>query len=546
MDQAGDLFGITQRTFHDSTIFELAKTAEGYSDAPITLAQINMPTSASPLVIDGNGDLFGTIVPSGGSPIGGSVFEIVKTADGYATTPTTLATLSGADGNPSGALISDTAGDLFGLTNGGGANGAGEIFEIVHTNDGYASVATVLASFPTTGDHAGALLIDGAGDLFAQMLPSGAVGGAFGGELFELAKTSNGYASTLTTVTTLDGGGADPMPGLVADASGHLFGAASGIVQPANGPVNSTIWEITNTGFVPTSADGGSSGGGDGGGTTTPGETLIANDSAGQHLTGTSNDDVFYAEQNSVVMTGNGGADTFVFQQEPWNAGHITDFIPGNDKIDVSALLSSAGYSGSDPVADGIISFQSDGSGDTQILFHDPANDWPTLLTTLDGVSPTGLTAANTLGTASSGSGGGGGTGDGTTGETLTANDTASQQLTGTANDDTFNAGHNSVIMTGNGGADQFVFQDLPWNASSITDFNTASDVLNLKGIFAAIGYTGHDPVADGYLAFQSDGHGDTQVIVNPQGQGTQIPITVTTLDHVDPSAIHSGDYLFA
>jgi hypothetical protein len=100
--------------------------------------------------------------------------------------------------------------------------------------------------------------------------------------------------------------------------------------------------------------------------------------------------------------------------------------------------------------------------------------------------------------------------------------------------------------MTGNGGADQFIFQYEPWNAGSITDFNTAADVLNLKGIFASIGYTGSNPVADGYLAFNSDGHGDTQVIVNPQGPGTQIPITVTTLDHVDPSAIHSGDYLFA
>jgi hypothetical protein len=102
------------------------------------------------------------------------------------------------------------------------------------------------------------------------------------------------------------------------------------------------------------------------------------------------------------------------------------------------------------------------------------------------------------------------------------------------------------VVMIGNGGADQFIFQDQPWNAGSITDFNPADDVLNLKGIFASIGYTGSDPVADGHLVFQSDGSGDTQVIVNPQGPGTAIPITVTTLDHVDPSTIHSGDYIFA
>jgi hypothetical protein len=165
---------------------------------------------------------------------------------------------------------------------------------------------------------------------------------------------------------------------------------------------------------------------------------------------------------------------------------------------------------------------------------------------TLNAGDLTGYSAPSNPGGGPTGGGGDPGTGTGTGGETLTGNDTAGQQLTGTPNNDIFNAGHNSVVMTGNGGADSFVFQDLPWNAGSITDFNPADDVLNLKGIFATIGYTGHDPVADGYLAFHSDGQGGTQVIVNPQGPGTEIPITVTTLDQVDPSMIHSGDYIFA
>ena len=52
-----------------------------------TLASIG--ASDSNLVADANGDLFGT---SNGNGVG-SVFEIVKTASGYASTPTTLATL---------------------------------------------------------------------------------------------------------------------------------------------------------------------------------------------------------------------------------------------------------------------------------------------------------------------------------------------------------------------------------------------------------------------------------------------------------------------
>ncbi|HWE73561.1 MAG TPA: NF038122 family metalloprotease [Stellaceae bacterium] len=372
-----------------------------------------------------------------------------------------------------------------------------------------------------------------------------------------LADTNSGATETLTVtlsnaangqLSNLGGGSYDATTGVYTDTGtvAQVAAALDNLVfaptehQVAAGDTVTTSFTISdtdsagasatnsNTSVVTTATAAG-----------TTGVTLTADDSAGQQLTGTPNDDIFYAGHNSVVMTGDGGADTFVFQYEPWNAGSITDFTPGNDKLDLSALLSAARYTGSDPVADGYVTFSSDGSGDTNVYFnpHDASQSWPSLITTLDGIAPTGLTAANTLGTAGSGGG---------TGETLTANDTAGQQLTGTPNDDIFYAGHNSVVMTGDGGADTFVFQYEPWNAGSITDFNTAADVLNLKGIFAAIGYTGSNPVADGYLAFQSDGQGDTQVIVNPQGPATQIPITVTTLDHVDPSAIHAGDYIFA
>ncbi|HWE71842.1 MAG TPA: type I secretion C-terminal target domain-containing protein [Stellaceae bacterium] len=129
-------------------------------------------------------------------------------------------------------------------------------------------------------------------------------------------------------------------------------------------------------------------------------------------------------------------------------------------------------------------------------------------------------------------------------GDTITSNDSGSTIIGGTGND-TFIAGHGADILTG-GGSDSFAFNYLPWNAGQITDFTPGSDVLNLKGIFSTLGYTGTNPVGDGYLKFVSDGSGDTKVIVDPQGPSTTTPITVTTLDHVAPSAIHSGDYLFA
>jgi uncharacterized repeat protein (TIGR03803 family) len=54
----------------------------------------------------------------------------VKTRSGYASTPTVLASFNGTNGtNPEAGLIADAAGDLFGTTSLGGANGDGTVFD---------------------------------------------------------------------------------------------------------------------------------------------------------------------------------------------------------------------------------------------------------------------------------------------------------------------------------------------------------------------------------------------------------------------------------
>jgi Ca2+-binding RTX toxin-like protein len=307
------------------------------------------------------------------------------------------------------------------------------------------------------------------------------------------------------------------------------------------------------------------------------GDTIASND-FGSTIMGGSGNDTLIAGHGADVLTGGGGADTFVFDAVPWNAGQITDFTPSIDKIDLGALLSGAGYTGNDPVADGWVTFASDGHGDTQLFFdaHNPSDPWPSLITTLDNIAPTGLTAANVLGDPAVSDTGDNGTPTGSSvetsdatytapagvtnivltastaqtvtanalGDTITANDAASTIIGGSRND-TLIAGHGADMLTGGGGDDSFVFNVLPWNAGHITDFNSSTDVLDLRGIFAGIGYAGGDPVGDGYLNFVADGAGGTKVYVDPRGPGTTIPILVTTLDHVSPSALHQGDYIF-
>jgi uncharacterized repeat protein (TIGR03803 family)/VCBS repeat-containing protein len=263
-DANGDLFGTTvyggeaysnALSLGYGTVFEIAKTATGYSSTPTTLVSFNDTNGNRPvgnLTADAAGDLFGTTIYGGtySGPDGagyGTVFEIVKTATGYASTPTTLANFNGTDGyQPRGDLIADAAGNLFGMTLSGGAYSFGTVFEIVKTAHGYASTPTTLVSFNGTdgGNPLGGLIADAAGNLF-DMTESG---GAYGdGTVFEIAKTATGYASTPTILVNFNGtNGLGAIGGLIVDANGDLFGTTSGGGAHGDG----TVFEITDSGFV--------------------------------------------------------------------------------------------------------------------------------------------------------------------------------------------------------------------------------------------------------------------------------------------------------
>ena len=78
-----------------------------------------------------------------------------------------------ADGDlPSGRLIADADGNLFGTTTDGGAHRLGTVFEIAKTDTGYASTPTILVSFCALADCAdgsspfAGLIADASGNLF--------------------------------------------------------------------------------------------------------------------------------------------------------------------------------------------------------------------------------------------------------------------------------------------------------------------------------------------------------------------------------------------
>ena len=175
---------------------------------------------------------FGT-TESGGAHDDGTVFEIVKTATGYADTPTTLVSFDGADGaEPRGSLIADASGNLFGTTFGGGGQDSGTVFQIVKTPTGYADTPLTLLSFDGNngwGPEDG-LIIDGNGNLFGT---TSSGGGHDLGTVFEIVKMPRaGYASTPNTLVSFDswdearpsGNGQYPSGSLIATLNGNLFG----------------------------------------------------------------------------------------------------------------------------------------------------------------------------------------------------------------------------------------------------------------------------------------------------------------------------------
>jgi uncharacterized repeat protein (TIGR03803 family) len=268
-DPNGNLFGTTAGGGGpgalggpgSGTVFEILKTASGYATTPTTLVSFNGTNGAQPnaaLIADTNGNLFST-AGGGGANGEGTVFEIAKTASGYASIQTILLSFCSfancTDGaHPSGGLIADANGNLFSTTQGGGAYRKGTVFEILKTASGYATSPITLVSFNGTNGAipVAALIADANGNLFGTTREGGANGG---GTLFKIAKNADGYATTPTTLVSFSDN-AQPNAALIADTNGNLFGTT--FYGGTNG--HGTVFEVTDSGFVPPSVFAGTPG----------------------------------------------------------------------------------------------------------------------------------------------------------------------------------------------------------------------------------------------------------------------------------------------
>jgi uncharacterized repeat protein (TIGR03803 family) len=140
LDAAGNLYGTTyQGGAGYGVVFQLQLNSKGQWTEHVLHAFGNTP-SANPvagLVMDAQGNLYGTTIlgatqtSCGGGC--GTLFKLSPTS-GTAWTYTVIHTFGkGTDGfHPTGDLVLDASGNMYGTTQAGGAQGSGLVFEIMH------------------------------------------------------------------------------------------------------------------------------------------------------------------------------------------------------------------------------------------------------------------------------------------------------------------------------------------------------------------------------------------------------------------------------
>src|SRR5579862_9677264 len=189
----------------------------------------------SPVVRDSAGNLYGT-TSQGGSANAGVVFKV----DPSGTETVLHSFTGGADGIiPTGGLVRDKAGNLYGTTSQGGTSNDGIVFKI--SPSGKETILHTFTGSATDGKYPSytTLLMDTKG-IFYGVTEEG--GSADGGILYKMSKTGK-----LTILHSFKGGTTDGCNVLgtpFMDAAGDFYGTTSSCGTHSLG----TVWKVSKDG----------------------------------------------------------------------------------------------------------------------------------------------------------------------------------------------------------------------------------------------------------------------------------------------------------
>jgi uncharacterized repeat protein (TIGR03803 family) len=204
------------------------------------------------LIRDAAGNLYGSTI-GGGAHHAGTVFKLDAGGN-----ETVLHHFTGGVGgaSPYAGLIRDAAGNLYGVTGGGGklpcpigSDGCGTVFKLAPTG-----ALTTLHAFAGGGTEGAlptsSLILDAAGNLYGNTFYGGDLNCSFSGcgTVFKIAPS--GAFTTLHTFTGPFSGGAtegeSPSGPLILDEAGNLYGTTAG----GGARIGGTVFKLDATGQI--------------------------------------------------------------------------------------------------------------------------------------------------------------------------------------------------------------------------------------------------------------------------------------------------------
>jgi parallel beta-helix repeat protein len=278
-------------------------------------------------------------------------------------------------------------------------------------------------------------------------------------------------------------------------------------------------------------------------------DTLLYGGAGNDRLAGGAYDDLLYGGAGSDRLTGGAGADTFRYTHASDSvrgaSDLITDFTPGEDRLDMASL----GYSGLGNGHEGTLKASYNTTLDRTYLQSLDADSTGHYFQVALAGNYLGLLHAADFETLLQGT---------SRTDTLTGTN-ANETLAGLAGRDTLSAagGNDYLIggagadhLTGGAGADTFVFTALRDSyandaqgldvSDTLTDFDYRQDVLDLSALgFTSLG-TGHEGT------LQASRTGDTGAMLlqslDPDASGNYFKLLLEHVNYINNAAIRFGD----
>lgn len=233
LDQAGNVYGTTYEGGSGYGVaYAITPSQSGWTESVIhtfTGGSDGGDPASNP-ISDSNGNLYGTTLCGGSSGSNcagyGTVFELTRSGSDWNESVLYAFPTNGDTALPQAGLTSDSAGNLYGTTEGG----LNTVYELSPGSGAWTFTSLYEISFGGLDAFRSPVTMDSAGNLYGVTEFGGGGGGGecpYGcGTVFKLSPSAGGW--TYTTLHEFDySDGFEPYGGVVVDGNGVVYGTAS-------------------------------------------------------------------------------------------------------------------------------------------------------------------------------------------------------------------------------------------------------------------------------------------------------------------------------